>query len=297
MIGARMARMVAVVLALSASVTACARSEVPDTIPMATQAPIRLCASRIEREFVGDYETGNFDQWPYCQNALVTSAPCTEYTNTTYSMKVESDVVRQGKFAARYEVRQGDRPICCGDRAEVSGDDRTAAGEGDDRWYQWSTMFDAGFPAGLGYNVVAQWHGDEDGSPPVAFSAGPTNVADDRWGIVVHTYDSPGEVRKAFTPWSAPLVRGVWNDIKVHIKWSASDDIGFIEFWLNGVPQTFTADPCSGQTRCRVRTLMPNGGGIYYKQGLYRDYAVTAPGIVYHDGFSQADTEADLAAL
>jgi hypothetical protein len=298
MIGVRpvLHMVVVAVVVLSASVMACTRpSEAHDAMPVDKQIPVAPAAAMAS--FVGDFETGNFDQWPYCQNVVVTSAPCSELHNSTYSMTVENDVVRQGKFAARFEVRQGDRPLCCGDRAEVSGDDRTAAGEGDDRWYQWSTMFDASFPAGLGYNVVAQWHGDADGSPPVAISAGPTDVGVERWGIVIHTYDAPGKSRKAFTPWSAPVVRNVWNDIKMHIKWSARDDVGFVEFWLNGAPQTFTADPCAGQTRCMVRTLMPDGGGIYFKQGLYRDYAVTAPGIVYHDGFSQADTEADLAPL
>jgi hypothetical protein len=99
----------------------------------------------------------------------------------------------------------------------------------------------------------------------------------------------------SFTPWSGPVVRGVWNDIKLHVKWSASDDVGFIEFWLNGAPQKFAAAPCPGQTRCMERTLMPGGGGVYFKQGYYRDPAIAATGVVYHDGFSEADSEAGLA--
>jgi hypothetical protein len=247
--------------------------------------------------FVGNFETGNFDQWPVCQN-VVLNAPCTEYSSPTYSMQIESDVVRQGRFAARFELRDGDRAVgvCCGDRAEVSGSGATAAHEGDDRWYQWATLFDGDFPAGQGWSVVSQFHADVDGSPPLAISAGPA-VGAGRWGIVVSTWNAPGDPGPTYTLWSAPLLRGTWNDVKFHVKWSTSDDIGFIEFWLNGAPQTFGSSPCVGQTRCMVRTLMPGGGGVYFKQGYYRDAATAATGVVYHDGFSASDTEVDLAPL
>jgi hypothetical protein len=149
----------------------------------------------------------------------------------------------------------GDQPegVCCGDRAEVSGEAATRADEGDDLWYQWSTLFDESFTAGHGWSVLSQWHAYGEGSPPVAIA----NPTAGRWGIVLVTWNAPGDQGPRFTPWSAPLVRGVWNDIKVHIKWSASDDVGFIEFWLNGAPQMFTAAPCAGETRCMLRTLMP----------------------------------------
>lgn len=258
----------------------------------APTAPVQAEPAR----FIGDFETGNFDQWEQCQNIAV-NVRCNEFRTHTYSMAVESDVVRQGEYAARFEVRQGDQPkgICCGDRAEVSGP--TVADEGDDRWYQWSTMFGGGFPAGQGWSVVSQWHANQNGTPPLEINVGPENVSADRWGILVTTYSTPSDRGPVFTPWSAPVVLGVWNDIKMHVKWSASDNVGFFEFWLNGAPQTFMAAPCQGQTRCKVRTLMPGGGGVYFKQGYYRDVAITATGVVYQDGFSEADTEAGLAPL
>lgn len=214
-------------------------------------------------------------------------------------MATQGSVVRQGSLAGRFEIRDGDRPdgVCCGDRAEVSAEGASAAAEGDDRWYQWSTQFGEQFPANEGWSVVSQFHADADGSPPVAFSAGPTNVDSNRWGIVLSTWNAPGDPGPTYTPWSAPMVRGLWNDIKLHIKWSASDNVGFVEFWRNGAPQTFTGAPCAGQTRCSVRTLMPGGGGMYFKQGYYRDPAITATGVVYHDGFSIADTEGGLRPL
>jgi Polysaccharide lyase len=255
----------------------------------------------VSANFVGDFETGNFDQWPICQNVTAGSEPCASVPDQGYSMQVENTVVRQGRYAARFEVRQGDKPLCCGDRAEVSGEAPTGANEGDERWYQWSTMFDNNFPADQGWSVVSQWHAGSDGSPPLSIVAGPTagqtDIGANRWGVMMSTWNSPGDAGPTFTPWSAPLVRGVWNDIKLHVKWSASDKVGYLEFWLNGAPQTFGSAPCAGQTRCAVRTLMPGGGGVYFKQGYYRSDSTTSVGVVYHDGFSVADTEAALAPL
>jgi hypothetical protein len=253
------------------------------------------CASTVGPIFVGGFQTGNFNQWPWCQNVAVGSVPCSSFRTSTHSMQVVTNVVRPGsKFAARFEVRHGDQPkgICCGDRAEVSGEAPTEANEGDDLWYQWSTLFDENFPAGPEWSVVSQWHANQQGSPPVAIAL----VGADRWGIVLATWNAPGDRGPTFTPWSAPVIRGVWNDIKLHIKWSVHDDVGFIELWHDGVPQTL-GEPCAGQTRCMVRTLMPGGDGVYFKQGYDRDPAITATGVVYHSGFSIAHTEADLAPL
>jgi hypothetical protein len=272
------------------------------TVVVAVAASVLVFGGRApaaSTTFVGDYETGNFDQWPICQDPAVGSATCAGAALGDRNMRVQSDVVRQGRYAARFELRPDDRAAgpCCGHRAEVSGDDASSAVEGDERWYQWSTMPDAAFPADQGWTVLGQWHADLDGSPPVAINTGPVNVASDRWGVVLSTWNAPGQPGPTYTPWSAPVTRGAWTDVKLHIKWSARDDVGFVELWVDGAPQTFTAEPCKGQTRCMVRTLMPGGGGIYYKQGYYRDPAITAPGAVYHDGFSAATTESGLQPL
>jgi hypothetical protein len=281
---------------VSLVVGAASGCDAPDsTSRVVKSADASSVATAATASFVGDFETGNFDQWPVCQNVAVWSVVCRALGPPTYSMQVENHVVRQGKFAARFELRQGDVPagMCCGARAEVSGEAATRADEGDDRWYQWSTLFDAEFPAGQGWSVLSQWHAYAEGSPPLAIA-----VVADRWAIALTKWNSPGDQDpQKFEPWSAPVVRGVWNDIKMHIKWSARDDVGFIEFWLNGAPQVFTDAPCANQTRCMVRTLMPGGGGVYFKQGYYRDPSIDATGVVYHDGFSAADTEDGLAPL
>ncbi|MFI5783607.1 heparin lyase I family protein [Nocardia sp. NPDC051570] len=289
----------AVALVLISFIAACSSPE-PVPAPTSPAAPTSVPAPTPAHSFVGDFVTGNFDQWAICQNVAVGSTPCANDHSSSYSMQIEKTVVREGsRFAARFEVHQGDAPngICCGDRAEVSGEEATRADEGDDRWYQWSTRFASGFPADRGWTVLSQWHADQDGSPPLAIDAGPTNVGVNRWGIVISTWNAPDVPGPTFTPWSAPIAADVWTDIKLHVKWSTQDQVGFIELWVAGVPQVFSAAPCAGATRCMVRTLMPDGGGVYFKQGYYRDSKIAPPGIVYHDGFSQATTEAGLAPL
>lgn len=245
--------------------------------------------------FVGDYETGDFGQWPTCQDVRNGSRPCDSF-ESSYSMQIEENLVRQGRFAARFEVRQGDHPegMCCGDRAEVAGVGAVDADEGDAQWYQWSSLFGEGFPDAEGsWFSIAQWHARRDGVPPVALDS----YGDGRLGLSVQTWDEPGKLGALFEPWYAPLRTGVWIDVKFHIKWSTSADVGFIELWVDGAQQTFTGAPCEGQTRCGVKTLMPGGGGVYYKQGYYRKNSTVPTGVVYHDGFSTAGVESELEPL
>lgn len=68
-------------------------------------------------------------------------------------------------------------------------------------------------------------------------------VGADRWGIVADKWNGSGNQGSAFTPWRAPVIDGVWDDIEVHIKWSVCDHVGFVELWHNGAPQTFGCKP------------------------------------------------------
>ena len=98
----------------------------------------------------GDYNTGSLSQWSGSQK----SQP--------YSIGVQSNDVREGSHAARFEVRNGDNPIGYGDRAEVQAS--TGESEGKERWYSWSTKFDSGYPTSSGWQVVSQWHSTANGS-------------------------------------------------------------------------------------------------------------------------------------
>lgn len=237
------------------------------------------------RLFTGDFETGDLSQWQTCQS-VVRNGPCTNYP-AHYSMQVVTSPVRQGSYAGRFELRDGDVPnFGGGERAEVNIDvPLTGATEGADGWYQWSTQFGPNFPVQGWGAVLSQFHSGK-GSPPVSMDTVGTN----RWGLTLYG----GTV-----VWSTPLNPGSWQDIKLHIRWSTKAATGYIELWHNNVQQTFTGTSCAipqFPTRCASATLASKKGS-YFKQGYYRDQAHTQTGVVYHDGFTSATTEAGLGPL
>ncbi len=244
------------------------------------------------RLFIGDFETGSLNQWPGCQS-ISHNDPCTGYDNGHYSMKAVSSPKRQGDYAARFEVRDGDYPFCCGERAQVR---RNAfETEGKELWYSWSTMAEQ-LPAAASFQVLFQWHSTIDGSPPLAFF-----VENKRLTLRIHTnccgpYDGTRDI------WTGPLLEpGQWQDIKIHAKWSQNSNIGFVELWHNGVRQTFSGNPtngngtaCIGATRCSLRTIHAGDAGNYLIVGYYRDQNINGTAVVYHDGITIASNEAGL---
>ncbi len=213
----------------------------------------------------GDFETGNASQWSK------------EEKVNSNRLLVVADRVREGAYAMRVQVDQGDNPIrASGNRNElVYVDDSLMGGmaEGAERYYAWSTLFDESYPSEKTWQVFTQWHHTGlNGSPPVEF------------------YVIGEEMRmrvggaQAQDMWTAPLQRGVWNDFVVHVKWSSDPSVGFVELYHNGqqvVPPTPMA------------TMYP-GDGVYVKQGLYRNATIAAQGVVFHDGFTVATDLADV---
>lgn len=246
--------------------------------------------------YVADYSTGDFSQWQIIQNVFWNDPPDEPpgYTDTYAAAIITNDLPPGVGFAARFEVRDGDIPFGSTERSEVQGPSYDSGGqEGDERWYKWSTKFDPQFPQNhsLGFGLVAQFHDQSNGSPPVGMYV---DVADNFWGLRVNEQSSPGVFVNNYILWMTPLDNGNWHEIKLHIVWSTDDAIGLIELWYDGVKQTFTGGPDSGTQTSNVQTLTPGGGGIYYKQGYYRTGAGVETGIVSHFGYKVAPSEAVL---
>jgi hypothetical protein len=177
--------------------------------------------------------------------------------------------VREGKYALRALVKQGDDPInASGNRNELL--QYTDEPSGSEYWYSWSTMFDANFPSPNTWQLFLQWHHNgNSGSPPVEFC-----VEDGYIELVV----------QSTTIWRTPLVRSVWHDFVFHVKWSSDRTVGFVELWHNGelvLPKKMVATQFSGMTN-------------YLKMGLYRDDSISQDGIVWHDNFIMATSKADV---
>lgn len=59
---------------------------------------------------------------------------------------------------------------------------------------------------------------------------------------------------------------GTWHDMVVHVYFSKDPNKGYVEAWLDGVPQTFV----DGTRRYYEATMCPNDEYIYLKMGYYR---------------------------
>ena len=212
--------------------------------------------------FVGDYETGDFSQWTHCQNRKH-SAACSRRLESFYGMRVEETIARQGRYAARYEVRNGDSPSWGGgERAEVARYDIGRVYEGDERWYEFSLMFDGAFPAVTGdFFVVMQWHAGT-GPPPMSLMV-------DAQGRLVLDGSGPD----APTTVIGDIARGQWVDYVLHVQFGRSIANGWAEVYRNGV----LAVPRHARDNMSSRSN-------YLKMGIYRDPRETTTAVMWQDG-------------
>ena len=206
--------------------------------------------------FTGDFETGDHSQWTAVQETAADR------------IQIVPDPVRQGRYASRHEVRQGDS-LYGGARAELLwGDDRRLTlTEGKEYVFQWSSYFAPGLPSpdpNQGHSSFVQWKAQGTGGPPTAMS-----LRGERIALRVSNVDR----------WAIPLTRGVWHDFSVRMRFSSNPSVGFAEVTHNGVPQRFD----NGQTRVNYATL-DAGKSSYLKLGYYRAAAIQPVGVVFHDG-------------
>ena len=206
----------------------------------------------------GDFETGDRSQWSKTQ--MVSSD----------RLQVVPSPVRQGSYAIKVTVKQGDNPISAsGNRNELVR--MTNEKEGDEYYYRWSTMFASDYPSAKTWQLFTQWHHSGDnGSPPVEFYVN---------GETIYL-----RVNGSTVVWSTPLVRGQWQDFIFHVKWSSNPGVGFVELYRNGqlvLPKRNAATLYAGQTN-------------YLKVGLYRNSTIVPVGVVYHDGWIQGRSLQDV---
>lgn len=217
-----------------------------------------LCVSSAASASVlwrGDYETGGITQW-------------SGYEGIPGRFSIVQSPLRQGKYALRVELHQGDI-ASSGTRNEVENDGMPEV-EGNDHWFSWSTLFPADFPAPKTWQVFTQWHHSGCcGSPPLEF---------DVFGETIQIAHQGDQIL-----WSSPLVRGVWHDFVIHVYFSST--AGYIEFWYDG-------QKALGKTP--VQTLNP-GEWDYLKQGLYRDASIAPVAVIYHDGMTMGSKLEDVA--
>lgn len=219
----------------------------------------------------GGFETGDDSQWTAAQ------------IKARERITIQSTVVREGRYAARIEVRPGDDHVAgsgSGERAELFlRGALTGGSEGEEQYWAWSTYFPPDFDAPLGaWNTFTQFHhSGTTGQVNIQFS-----VVNRRWielRVLGGQFQSPS--RRDFK--LARFERGRWYDFVFHVRWS-STRAGLVEVWLNG-------DRVA--RKLRTPTLYA-GQAVYLKQGYYRR-AYDGTTVVYQDGMRRGSRLAEVA--
>lgn len=251
------------------------------TLLVATLTTSLICAQPAPAapvSFVGDYQSGDFSQWPDVQNATY-NGPGKDFVPTSSARLVADDTYG---VAARFEVLPGEPNEHGTQRSEVKGGRDTGGTEGDVMWYQFATKFHTAFPknhAELGQGITNQFWAVAHAGPPLSWSVGKRNGF---WSLSVQKQSKPGDYERSFSIFHTPIDVGKWHDVTMQIRWSSSDERGWIRLWMDGKRQTFL----DGSDTFRVRTLIPGTKTVRYKEGYYRDQSPRMPaGVVYHAGF------------
>lgn len=220
----------------------------------------------------GDFETGSFAQWLDAGGIQALQGPAS----------IIQDSVREGAYAARFEVRPNADPNASGgERSELLYS--TGEGEGDESWWAWSTYFGDDFnpDPNTWWNIFTQWHHTgSSGQANVHFEVNTQYVP---WKIQMRTFGGQADQNQQIFL-LADLERNKWYDFVFHVRW-APDNTGFVEVWVNGapvVPLTYRPTTYAGQ-------------GVYLKQGLYRGPSELTSA-VYLDGTRRGTSFEDVTA-
>jgi hypothetical protein len=212
-----------------------------------------------------DFECGAFDGWTVTRLC------------GAHSAAIQSDVVRVGTRACRFELRPGDY-VSQGHRAELRDPYNVVWDE--TVWYGFSTLIDRGFqlPEAMGC-VLAQWHdqaklGDPSGKPPIAIRYRGRRL------FVTGAYGreaSPDpDIRYEFASF-ADFPRGVWHDFVFRVFWSRHG-VSEIEAWLNKRRFIAWSGPLAYENEVQ---------GPYFKLGVYWSPPGPKPIVVYQDNYSR----------
>jgi hypothetical protein len=254
--------------------------------------------------FNGDFESGGISPWA-AQCANTSSAPVL-FTRGTVT--VQSEIVAQGKYAARIDL-----PAAPRDRTACETLSKRPIGIGTDDYYGLMVRFPPGWrepsPAGWGL-AIAQLNYQGIWGSPVMLTAHADRIALVMQSGLCRSVDTnnpgcayssgPGGNLRSLVAVRAPLALDAWHQLIVHVRW-ATDSSGVIEVWhrrkgartwtrtvsLRGYPTVqWTSEEKPQAIGSSVTTD---------KIGAYRDQAEFSL-TVWHDGFVRARSFAATAS-
>ncbi|HEY2221091.1 heparin lyase I family protein [Actinomycetospora sp.] len=204
---------------------------------------------------------------PIWQANLSGPNPLANFRNTPYNNdgapapEIEDAPGITGAKAVRYTVPGG------GKRTELEPQVASYK-EGDDAYFGFAWNLPDDFPVNAdGWQVVAQWKNDGDGSPPI-------EVKIDHGQFVLDGGaggEDPGD--NYFTQPIGPAVVGQQTDLVLHVHFSTDPKKAQVDVWMNG--------------QKRVDAYRPPGGtryqdeDSYLKTGIYRDTAINQSATLY----------------
>ena len=232
----------------------------PSPSPTPTPAPVPPAASP-QVLFDGSFSSG-FTAW-YVQSlkARATLAP---------------GAGPSGEQAGRFEVREGDvEPDTGSQRSEVVG---PTFGE-QDLYIHDAIRVPTGNTFSAPWQIIQQLHEDSsENSPGVAV------FLENDHSLRISSGDS------SWGYWQGPkLQTGRWYDLDYRVNLSQDPGAGFVEVWLDGVPQQLV----NGQTRVYGPTA--TAARTFFKAGIYRSKSSTGTSIVEHDDITIGSSLAAVA--
>lgn len=202
---------------------------------------------------------------------------------TPYAISRVTDIVRRGKYSARFELRQGEK-WKNSYRSEYM--ELFNASYDKEYWYGISIYIPSSFPIHDNRNVIMQWHaqpdiGEVSRSPVLSFKYINGNLLFD----VRH---STKKIQERNDAQIIPIgeiqsfEKGKWADFIINVKWSY-DKAGFVNIFMNG--------------RRIVHYIGPVGynddKGPYVKFGIYRkDVPYTY--VIYFDEYRRGHSYKDV---
>jgi hypothetical protein len=162
----------------------------------------------------------------------------------------------------RFEVRPGDEwseDHDSGENKERSEFDgyKQKFVHGTDVWGAYALFIEPGAEYRCDWNAINQMHGTKVRAFHVHFKEGKL--------IIYSEYNGPGSGAAITTRYNGPLSRNMWHNIVFHLRESASDNNGRLEFWSDGKKIVDFTGPIGAA-----------GNQAYWKFGIYRGYGPIA---------------------
>lgn len=213
--------------------------------------------------FKANFETGDLSEW---------AATGTRGQNATpRNIQVVSDIVQEGKYAAKFTIHEDDMFNAQQLRVQVGGPKVTVE-EGADTYMSFG-LYMAEAPQDR--DNFFYW----EGTPPPRWNNVMTWWLEPKPGGGAQIAYGTGNLGRNGTEWTADFALRQWHRLAMHIHWSEDKDRGHVRLWFDG---QLVLD----------RKLKTKGAETVYfcQPGIHRSPHRPSVDSIYFDNFILADT-------